>query len=53
MPEGWECMAWAARGGYQSQGRVSTENSKRERIWFSPHCLKAETEPSTMFQEAV
>lgn len=53
MPEAWECMAWAARGGYQSQGLVSSENSKRERIWFSPHCLKVEAEPSTMFQEAV
>ena len=52
MPEDWECMAWSARGGYQSQGRVSTENSKRERIWFSPHCLKVEAEPSTMFEVA-
>ena len=53
MPEDWECMAWKAKGGYQSQGNASVENSKRERIWFSPHCLKAETEPSTMFQDAV
>ena len=53
MPESWECMAWAARGGYQSQGRVPTENSKRERIWFSPHCLKPGIEVPTMFEEAV
>jgi site-specific DNA-adenine methylase len=39
MP-GWECVAWKARGGYgsQSDGR-GRENSGRERIWFSPHCL--------------
>lgn len=41
MPDSWECMAWKAQGGYGSQsdsrGRV---NSGRERIWFSPHCLR-------------
>ncbi|TXH41261.1 MAG: hypothetical protein E6Q97_37825 [Desulfurellales bacterium] len=44
MPESWECVAWKARGGYGSQsdgrGRV---NAFRERIWFSPHCLKQPT----------
>jgi DNA adenine methylase len=41
MPDDWECIAWKARGGYgsQSDGR-GRENAKRERIWFSPHCLK-------------
>jgi len=41
MPASWECIAWKARGGYgsQSDGR-GRENSDRERIWFSPHCLK-------------
>lgn len=40
MPESWECVPWKARGGYGSQadGR-GRENSARERIWFSPHCL--------------
>jgi site-specific DNA-adenine methylase len=41
MPDGWECVAWKARGGYGSQsdgeGRA---NSSRERIWFSPACIK-------------
>ena len=34
--------AWKARGGYgsQSDGR-GRENAARERIWFSPGCLKA------------
>lgn len=38
---GWECVPWKARGGYGSQradgGNI---NRHRERIWFSPHCLR-------------
>jgi len=42
MPETWECVAWKARGGYGSQGQnQARENSRKERIWFSPHCLRA------------
>ena len=45
MPESWECLAWNAAGGYGSQ---STEhdnpNAKRERVWFSPHCVKPHVE---------
>jgi site-specific DNA-adenine methylase len=41
IPNAWECVAWKARGGYGSQADgAGRENSKRERIWFSPHCLK-------------
>ena len=36
---GWECVPWKANGGYASQGECSNENARRERIWFSPHCL--------------
>lgn len=35
--------AQRAAGGYGSQGKGKTrgkENARRERIWFSPHCLK-------------
>jgi len=32
---GWECVTWAKGGGYQGA-------DDRERIWFSPHCLKPE-----------
>lgn len=40
MPESWECVHWKARGGYGSQGEArGRENSRRERIWFSPYCL--------------
>jgi len=42
LPDSWECVAWKTLGGYGSQtteGR-GRSNSKRERVWFSPHCLK-------------
>jgi len=39
MPDSWECVAWKANGGYAASAG-NNENSKRERIWFSPHCLK-------------
>ena len=51
MPETWECVAWKARGGFGSQGKGKTNgraNARRERIWFSPHCLK--TEQRRLFQ---
>jgi DNA adenine methylase len=41
MPASWECIPWKAQGGYGSQRKDGeNENRKRERIWFSPHCLK-------------
>ncbi len=44
MPADWECLEWKARGGYGSQGddeeADGRANCKRERIWFSPSCLK-------------
>jgi hypothetical protein len=40
MPGG-ECVAWKAHGGYGSRGNGrGRENADRERIWFSPHCLR-------------
>lgn len=42
MPATWECWSWKARGGYGSQSASGNGNSKRERIWFSPHCLKTD-----------
>lgn len=33
---GWKVMEWEANGGYGGK-----YNAKRERIWFSPHCLNA------------
>lgn len=43
ISSGWDCYEWTARGGYSSLGKSATiakANRKRERIWFSPHCLK-------------
>lgn len=41
MPETWETVAWKTSGGYgsQSDGR-GRDNTTKERIWFSPHCLR-------------
>lgn len=41
MPDSWECVPWKAHGGYANAGDGSNENRHRERIWFSPHCLKS------------
>lgn len=39
---GWDCVAWKARGGYGNQRKdAENENARRERIWFSPACLRA------------
>lgn len=44
MPGDWECVPWKAQGGYGSQGiGQGRENAGRERIWFSPACLKVGT----------
>lgn len=40
MPESWECLAWKANGGYSNQAAERNANPSRERIWFSPYCLK-------------
>lgn len=45
MPADWTVLEWKARGGYGSQSDDDTQakqNCKRERIWFSPHCIEAE-----------
>lgn len=39
MPASWECIGWKAHGGYSRSVR-GVANRKRERIWFSPGCLK-------------
>lgn len=46
MPRDWETVAWKANGGY-SKTDQARENATRERIWFSPHCLR----PRTLFDE--
>lgn len=36
----WDIFPWKANGGYGGQGGTN-ENAARERIAFSPHCLRA------------
>jgi hypothetical protein len=41
MPPEWECVSWKARGGYGNQrSEGDNENAKKERIYFSPACLR-------------
>lgn len=43
FPDDWARLAWKASGGYGNQGYgAGRENSGREMVWFSPHCLKIE-----------
>ena len=37
---GWDCWAWKARGGFGSQAKNGNDNCRRERIWFSPQCVR-------------
>ena len=40
---GWECLAWKANCGYGNRGNgAGRANRHRERVWFSPNCLKQE-----------
>jgi len=55
MPSSWAVEAWKAKGGYGSQGETTgRDNAGRERIWFSPHCLRLQThEEVSLFGESV
>ena len=39
MPDSWECYHWKAGIGFANRGQ-GNQNRRRERIWFSPHCLR-------------
>jgi hypothetical protein len=39
FPDSWECVAWKAAGGYGSTDQA-VKNAGRERIWFSPACIR-------------
>ena len=36
---GWTVESWKAQGGYANRN-VDNDNKNRERIWFSPACLR-------------
>jgi len=46
LPDTWDCVSWTAHHGYGAQRTDGTknENKTKERIWFSPHCLKPQPE---------
>ena len=51
MPGDWHVAEWSAAGGYSSTAGQETQgqlNRHRERVWFSPHCLRSER---TLFDE--
>ncbi len=57
MPESWECVEWKAQGGMASQSKKADTQGKankhRERIWFSPHCVKPVRQRSLFDEEQV
>lgn len=41
IPESWQTYAWKTNGGFGNMGNDrGKDNSSKERIWFSPHCLE-------------
>jgi hypothetical protein len=47
---GWTCEEWYKsgfiKGGYGNQNSENGNQQHRERLWFSPHCLRPETSDS-------
>lgn len=41
MPQDWAVYSWNAGEGFGGQAEKRSGNGRRERIWFSPHCLSA------------
>jgi hypothetical protein len=57
MPDDWTCVEWKAKGGFGSQGDddgTGRENAKRERLWFSPACIRPDQQRTLfdLFEEA-
>lgn len=46
---GWECVAWKSPGGYGNRSAKGKANAGRERIWFSPYCVRPENAQATLF----
>ena len=43
MPSSWAVHQWSAVTGFGGQADERTGNNKRERIWFSPHCISQDS----------
>ncbi len=40
LSHGWQKLEWKASGGYGNQNKEGNDNSKLERVWYSPNCTK-------------
>jgi len=49
MPATWRAVAWKSKGGFAGQGSAENVNARRERIWFSPHCLDPDRGQGSLF----
>jgi hypothetical protein len=45
MPSDWIVFEWKSSGGYSTRGSKASINCHRERIWFSPHCVRVNDYP--------
>jgi DNA adenine methylase len=50
--EGWETVEWKASGGFASQNAEYNDNPHKERIWFSPHCIRGIKQPPLFVLDA-
>lgn len=52
MPDDWETVEWKARGGFGNQAddedNGGRANSRKERLWFSPACLRPHRDVSLL-----
>ena len=47
VPSDWKVLIWETNGGYGNQRKKSSNTNRlKERIYFSPHCLKSQQELS-------
>jgi DNA adenine methylase len=46
MPDDWTVVEWQATGGYgligEDEAGTGRANRRRERLWLSPHCVRAQ-----------
>lgn len=43
LADGWTCQSWKTQGGYGNLGNGrGKSNALREKLYFSPHCIKEE-----------
>ena len=50
FPDTWEVFEWESHGFVGKKGSQGRANRKRERIWFSPNCLRPEMPQRALFE---